>query len=51
MYDILLQRLFFVTTVVFNRQWDFYMADVNIFILENFKKMNILPSKNFKTGF
>jgi len=38
MYDILLQRLFFVTTVVFNRQLDFYMADVNIFILENLKK-------------
>jgi len=28
-------NFFFVTAVVYSRYWDFYMADVNVFLLVN----------------
>ena len=35
MHGILLRELFFVVAVVYSRSWDFYMADVNNFLLVN----------------
>jgi len=34
-YGILLQKLFFVVAVVYCGSWDFYMVDVNNFLLVN----------------
>jgi len=35
MYGILPRQLFFVAAVVYSGSWDFYMADVNNFLLMN----------------
>ena len=50
MYGILPRQLFFLAAVVYSGLWDFYMADVNNFLLMN-QIMLIYPDIYFKPVF